>query len=90
MKYSLRLFISGESLIAQRAISNIQSICSMEDIEFSFQIIDLAKNPEQAEFEKILATPTLIKDQPHPPQRIIGDLSDRDKLYELLGFSKSK
>jgi circadian clock protein KaiB len=47
-------------------------------------IIDVQKDPERAEMDKILATPTLIKQLPPPLRRVIGDLSDRDKV--LLGL----
>ena len=52
--------------------------------EYELQIIDVLENPQMAEDDRILATPTLIKQLPLPLRRIIGDLSDKDKV--LLGL----
>ncbi len=84
-KYQLRLYITGHSPRTDHAIANIRRICR-EDLQgqFDLTIIDVLENPQLAEDEKIMATPTLIKDLPHPLRRVIGDLSDKDKV--LLGL----
>lgn len=84
-KYILRLYITGDSLKSQRAIANLFRICREElDDEYRVEIIDVLEQPYLAEEEKILVTPTLIKQLPPPLQRIIGDMSNRQKV--LLGL----
>jgi circadian clock protein KaiB len=83
--YVLRLYVTGTSARAQAAIANLRRICDQElHGEYDLEIIDVLKNPQVAEDEKILATPTLIKQLPPPLRRVIGDLSDKEKV--LLGL----
>ena len=84
-KFLLKLFITGSSSRAAVAIANLQRICEQElHGQYELQIIDVLKDPQLAEDEKILATPTLIKQLPLPLRRVIGDLSDKEKV--LLGL----
>jgi circadian clock protein KaiB len=84
--YLLRLFVTGKTPRAEQAIANLQRICEEElQGQYELEIIDVLEHPELAEDEKILATPTLIKRLPPPLRRVIGDLSDRDKV--LLGLN---
>ena len=84
-KYLLRLFVTGASTRTATAISNLRRICEQELAgQFDLEIIDVLEFPELAEDEKILATPTLIKSLPLPLRRVIGDLSDTEKV--LLGL----
>jgi circadian clock protein KaiB len=83
--YLLRLYVTGTSPRAQVAIANLRRICEQElHGQYELEVIDVLQHPEQAEREKILATPTLIKQLPPPLRRVIGDLSDKDKV--LLGL----
>ena len=85
-KFKLRLYITGKTPKAERAIANLKEICEKElKGLYELSIIDVLENPQLAENEKILATPTLIKDLPPPLRRIIGDLSDREQV--LLGLN---
>ncbi|MBW7956878.1 MAG: circadian clock protein KaiB [Deltaproteobacteria bacterium] len=85
MKIKLKLYITGKTSRSQKAISNLQHICSEElKDNYVLQIIDVLEQPQLAEDEKILATPTLIKELPPPLRRIIGDLSNSEKV--LLGL----
>lgn len=83
--YVLRLYVTGTSPRAQVAIANLRRICE-QDLhgQYELEIIDVLEHPEVAEREKILATPTLIKQLPPPLRRVIGDLSDKEKV--LLGL----
>jgi circadian clock protein KaiB len=83
---SLTLYIINHSAISKRAINNINSIFSIiKNSELcQLKIIDLKENPNLAESEKILATPMLVKESPGPKLRIIGDLSNKEKLISLL------
>lgn len=86
MRYVLKLFVTGKSPRAETAIANIKRICE-EDLkgEYELQIIDVLENPQAAEDEKILATPTLIKQLPPPLRRVIGDLTDKERV--LFGLA---
>ena len=84
-KCKLRLYVTGKTSKSERAIANLDEICEKElKGLYELEIIDVLESPQLAEDEKILATPTLIKDLPPPLRRIIGDLSDKDKV--LLGL----
>lgn len=84
-KYLLTLYVTGTSPRAKIAITNLQHLCENElEGQFELEIVDVLENPQRAEDEKILATPTLIKQLPLPLRRVIGDLSDRDKV--LVGL----
>ena len=67
------------------AITNLRRICEQElRGQYELEVIDVLEQPQMAEDEKILATPTLIKQLPPPLRRVIGDLSDKEKV--LLGL----
>jgi circadian clock protein KaiB len=84
-KYLLRLFVTGASSRTSTAIANLRRICEQElEGQYDLEIIDVLQFPDLAEDEKILATPTLIKSLPLPLRRVIGDLSDKEKV--LLGL----
>lgn len=84
-KYLLRLFVTGASSRTAPAIANLRRICEQElEGQYDLEIIDVLQFPDLAEDEKILATPTLIKSLPLPLRRVIGDLSDKEKV--LLGL----
>lgn len=83
--YILKLYVTGKTPRAELAIANLRRICEEElRGEYEMQVIDVLENPQMAEDDKILATPTLIKRLPPPLRRVIGDLSDKDKV--LLGL----
>ena len=83
--YILKLYITGQTPKSERAIDNMRHICEEElEGQYELVIIDVLERPQLAEDEKILATPTLTKELPPPLRRVIGDLSDTDKV--LLGL----
>jgi circadian clock protein KaiB len=83
--YLLKLYVTGKTPRAEVAIANLRRICEEElHSEYELQIIDVLEQPQLAEDDKILATPTLIKRLPPPLRRVIGDLSDKEKV--LLGL----
>lgn len=84
-KILLSLYITGKTPRSNNAIQSLRSLCQNElKGEADIEIIDVLERPQLAETEKILATPTLIKKLPSPLRRIIGDLSDKEKV--LLGL----
>jgi circadian clock protein KaiB len=84
-KYMLKLYVTGETANSIRAIANLKKILSEEfKGVYELRIIDVIKNPQLAEDDKILATPMLSRVLPLPVKRLIGDLSEKDKV--LLGL----
>jgi circadian clock protein KaiB len=84
-KFVLKLYITGQTPKSERAIANMRRICEQElEKQYEFVVIDVLEQPQLAEDEKILATPTLIKELPPPLSRVIGDLSNTEKV--LLGL----
>jgi len=84
-KYVLKLYIAGNTSYSQMAIRNLHSLLKNElKGAYVLKVIDVVKNPQLAEDEKILATPVLEKQLPEPVRRILGDLSDKDKV--LIGL----
>ena len=84
-KFILKLYITGSTPNSERAIANLKRLCDeVLDVKYEIEVIDILDNPQLAEDEKILATPTLVKALPLPLRRVIGDLSDKDKV--LLGL----
>jgi circadian clock protein KaiB len=84
-KVVLKLYVTGETANSLRAIKNLKELLENElkDL-YELRVIDVLKNPKLAEEDKILATPTLTKVLPLPLRKIIGDLSDKEKV--LLGL----
>ncbi|MBD3224853.1 MAG: circadian clock protein KaiB [Caldithrix sp.] len=83
--YTLKLYITGKTSRSETAIANLKEICDKELAgQYELNVIDVLDSPQLAEDDKILATPTLIKSLPPPSRRIIGDLSDKEKV--LLGL----
>lgn len=83
--YVLRLFVTGSTPKSIRAITNLRAICE-EHLEghFDLEVIDLYQQPELAAGNHIVAAPTLIKKLPAPLRRIIGDMSDTERV--LIGL----
>ena len=76
-KYLLKLYVTGRTSRSERAIANLRRICAEElPGQCEVMIVDVLERPELAEEDRILATPTLIRESPPPARRIIGDLSD--------------
>ena len=86
-KLILKLYISGNTLRSRRAIANLKLFCDRDLPQIgTIKIIDVVKYPKIAEAEKILITPTLVKEFPQPQERIIGDLSDTQVLSLVLNL----
>jgi circadian clock protein KaiB len=90
-EYRLKLFVTGQTPRSRWAIKNLRRIC--EDVlenRYDLDIIDVLERPQLAEKEKVIATPTLIKELPRPSRRIIGDLSDSEKILEGLDITQNR
>jgi circadian clock protein KaiB len=90
-KYLLSLYITGSTSKSVLAITNLKKICE-EYLEgkYELEVIDLYKNPLVAREEQIIAAPTLIKKLPLPFRRIIGDMSNEEKVLMGLDLRKIK
>ncbi len=90
-KYVLRLYVTGTSPRSQEAVRNIRMICENElGGMCDLKVIDIHQQPALAKGEQIVAAPTLIKKLPEPLRRIVGDLSDHDKVLFGLDFRKDE
>lgn len=89
--YKLRLFVTGSTPRSTRAIANMRKICE-EHLSggYDLEVIDIYENPEATKELQIIATPTLIKLLPEPLRRIIGDLSDKEKVLAGLNLTPLK
>lgn len=87
--YVLHLFVTGASLHSTRAIANLKHICeSYIPGKYSLKIIDVYQQKELAEKEQLIALPLLIRRMPLPERRLVGDLSDTEKVLAGLGISR--
>jgi circadian clock protein KaiB len=83
--YNLRLYVAGQTPKSIAAIANLRKICDKHLAgRYEIEIIDLMKDPALAMRHQIVAIPTLIRQLPEPLKRIIGDLSDAEKV--LVGL----
>ena len=84
-QYSLKLYVAGQTPRSMQALSNLKKICDEHLAgQYSVEIIDLLKTPQLAAGDQILAIPTLVRSIPKPARRIIGDLSNTEKV--LVGL----
>lgn len=83
--FRLRLYIAGQTPRSVAALTNLRTICE-EHLQgrYELEVIDLVKNPALASGDQILAVPTLVRRLPTPIKKIIGDLSNRDRV--LVGL----
>jgi circadian clock protein KaiB len=84
-QYILRLYVTGMTSRSSRAVGNLRAICD-EYLEgrYELEVIDIYQQPVLTKGEQIVAAPTLIKKLPLPMRRIIGDMSNRERV--LLGL----
>jgi len=86
IKYELRLYIAGQTPKSIIALKNINKYCKEHLAgKYSIEVIDLLKNPQLAEGDQIFAIPTLVRKVPEPIRKIIGDLSNEEKV--LVGLN---
>lgn len=89
-RYVLHLYVAGQSPKSVNAIANINKICK-ENLQgrYELEVIDLYQQPQLAQGEQIIALPTLIRKLPLPLRRIIGDMSDTERVLVGLDIQKS-
>lgn len=82
--FQLRLYVAGQTARSLAAIANLQRICETHLAgQYSMEVIDLTKTPQLAVGDQILAVPTLVRRLPEPIKKIIGDLSNEERV--LIG-----
>jgi circadian clock protein KaiB len=89
--YVLRLFITGTTSRSSRAIANLRRVCEERlHGEYDLEVVDIYQHPAAAQEHQILAAPTLVKMLPLPLRRIIGDLSNTERVLVGLGLSSKE
>ena len=84
-RYDLRLYVAGQTPRSLQALSNLKRICEEYLAgQYRIEIIDLLQKPQMAAGDQILAIPTLVRHIPKPARKIIGDLSNLDRV--LIGL----
>ncbi|MCD0487647.1 circadian clock KaiB family protein [Pedobacter sp. MC2016-14] len=84
--YELRLYVAGKTTKSITALNNLKKYCEEHLVDqYVIEVIDLLENPQLAEGDQIFAVPTLVKKVPEPVRKIIGDLSNEEKV--LVGLN---
>jgi circadian clock protein KaiB len=89
-RYILKLYVAGQSPKSVNAIANIKKICE-ENLQgrYELEVIDLYQQPQLAQGDQIIALPTLIRKLPPPLSRVIGDLSNTERVLVGLDIQKA-
>jgi circadian clock protein KaiB len=89
--WTLRLYVAGQTSKSTAAFDNLKRICE-ERLKgnYSIEVIDLLKNPRLAKDDQILAIPTLVRKLPPPVRRLIGDLSNTERVLVGLDLRKNE
>jgi circadian clock protein KaiB len=83
--WELRLYVAGQTAKSAAALANLQRYCETYLLgRYTLEVIDLLKHPQLAEGDQILAIPTLVRKVPEPIRKIIGDLSNEERV--LVGL----
>ena len=84
-EWDLRLYVAGLTARSALALANLERICE-EHLkgQYRIEVVDVLKNPQLARGDQILALPTLVRKLPEPMKKIIGDLSDKERV--LIGL----
>ena len=89
--WELRLYVAGQTPKSLTAFSNLKKICDEHLAgEYHIEVIDLLKDPQLASGDQILAIPTLVRKLPHPIRKIIGDLSNTERVLVGLNLLENK
>jgi circadian clock protein KaiB len=90
-KWELRLYVAGQTAKSLMAFSNLKRICEEHLAgEYTIEVVDLLRNPQLAKGDQILALPTLVRKLPEPVRKIIGDLSNTERVLVGLDLQPRK
>lgn len=86
--FSFILFVAGATARSERAQENLEAVLRdrLSEHDWEVELVDVLQNPDAAEEQRILATPTLIRVSPMPRRKLVGDLSDREALATALSL----
>jgi len=85
-RWVLKLYVAGQTARSTAALENLRSICENHlGGRYTIEVVDLAQNPRLARTDQIVAVPTLVRKLPQPMRKIIGDLSNKDRV--IVGLS---
>lgn len=88
-QYVLRLYVTGATPQSVKAVSNIKKICEEYlDERYELEIIDIYQQPQLAEGDQIIAAPTLVKKLPSPLKKLIGDMSNTERVLVGLDLKR--
>jgi circadian clock protein KaiB len=88
--YDLRLYVAGQTPKSVAAINNLRNLCEKYLAgRYTIDVIDLMENPSLAQRDQIVAIPTLIRQLPEPIRRIIGDLSNSERVLMRLDIDRN-
>ena len=86
-KYRLKLYITDHTLRSRQALVQLRKLCDEQfPHDYELEVVDVLEHPEEAAAQRILATPTVERELPHPIRRIIGDLADIEKVLAGLAL----
>ena len=89
--YSFKLYVTGETTASREAMDNLRRMCETRLPDgYELEVVDVLEQPEAAERERIIATPTVVRLSPPPKERVIGDLSDMRLAARALGFPDAR
>ena len=85
VRYRLKLYVTDHTLRSRQALAQLRSLCEEQfPDDYELEVVDVLDHPDEARQQHILATPTVVRELPHPIRRIIGDLADIDKVLAGL------
>jgi circadian clock protein KaiB len=83
--YEMTLYVTGASRLSLLAVSRVRDFCEQElPGHYHLEVVDLYRSPERAKSAHVIAAPTLLREQPAPLRRVIGDMSDRARLSAAI------
>ena len=86
-RYVLRLYVTGMAERSAAAVAAVRALCEERLAgRYELEVIDLYQQPALARADQVVATPTLVKKQPSPLRRLVGDLSNRERILAGLGL----
>lgn len=86
----LRLYVAGQTPKSLAALTNLRRICEEHlNARYQLEVLDVARNPQSAADDEIIAAPTLVRLLPRPVRKVLGDLSDAGRVLEQLGIGAS-
>lgn len=86
-RITLRLYVAGMTMRSEQALTNVLKFCEREFRgDYQLSVVDILEEPAAAENERIMATPTLVRELPLPRRRIVGDLTDEAALMSGLKY----